>query len=514
MLHDCVKRQKLSLTRNTVEKAPEITPMDEDIQNNENYPKNNNQINKPNSTSKKAKKSSTYKSNQGEKTHEKIKKLKKPKETADLNIKKNSKSKSDFNSKILRCDRCEKSFIEPYGLKLHIARQHETEKKSAKSPSLMHLDKLFKSKDTFSEFKVVNSNQEDIMSLDSEKNMISPVSSKSLKQVVTGAKRTKTDSNSKENESIGSPMKRLKTNLIRLATNEKIEESVKKLEKNPLSKTKDAFIDVENSDEDDIMILDTEKSLESPMVSAKSLVKITDANTTKIDLTSNQKNVTASPMKGSFKTNLIKFATNENNQENVKKVDDDDIVILDSEEDFKPPVSTGNNESLTEYSKKQKDDQIKKDEFVKPSKKVVDENTEAEDDIEIIDESITKRYKTKCKYYCKKCSYSSYDTDDMFKHTKVHEMEIISEKNINKTKNIEQLKEYYKKINSMNSKIKTDCYVCGNDFQNRQQLLKHMKKDHGKSPLICAICNFECFDQTTKEMHRCFNKDSETANSL
>ena len=47
LLHDCVKRQKLSLTRNTVEKAPEISPgIDENIQNNENYPKNNHQINK------------------------------------------------------------------------------------------------------------------------------------------------------------------------------------------------------------------------------------------------------------------------------------------------------------------------------------------------------------------------------------------------------------------------------------------------------------------------------------
>ena len=105
---------------------------------------------------------------------------------------------------------------------------------------------------------------------------------------------------------------------------------------------------------------------------------------------------------------------------------------LDSKEDFEPPISTGNHELLTENSKIQKNDQIKKYE--------IDENTE--DDIEILDESITKRYKTRCKYYCKKCKYTSYDTNDMLEHSKVHEMETISTQNINKTKNIEQLKEY------------------------------------------------------------------------
>ena len=52
----------------------------------------------------------------------------------------------------------------------------------------------------------------------------------------------------------------------------------------------------------------------------------------------------------------------------------------------------------------------------------------------------------------------------------------------------------------------TICSMCGGEFRKKEEFIDHMKVEHGKLPLVCSLCNFQCFDKATKAVHNCINK--------
>ena len=52
----------------------------------------------------------------------------------------------------------------------------------------------------------------------------------------------------------------------------------------------------------------------------------------------------------------------------------------------------------------------------------------------------------------------------------------------------------------------TICSLCGKEFRKKEEFIDHMKVEHAKLPLVCSLCNFQCFDQATKEVHNCIVK--------